>query len=389
MKYNKNLMNLEKYNSFENLSRKIENYKKSNPQHKLISLGVGDVSKPIIKPVAEAMKKAVDDLTDMKSFKGYGSYNGYVFLKQAILENEYKDFNFSYDEIYISAGAKTDTSSILELFDIDSKILINDIMYPVYQAGAASLNRKVSLLKLNEDNAFVAQVPKESYDIIYICSPNNPIGIAYSKDDLKKWIDYARENKAIILYDNVYSSFIREKNIAKTIYEIEGAKEVAIEFRSFSKDLSFTGVRCSYYIIPKEIDKDINKLWKTRTINRFNGAGYIAQKGATASFSKEAKELIKQNIDEYLSVAKELKAIFKEFSFTVYGGANSPYLWVRAPKDLNSWETFELFLKDLEIIIVPGIIFGTAGDNYFRLSSLISKDDLKEIKKRMQNKFIK
>ena len=389
MKCNKDLLKLEKEHSFEKLSGKINLYKKKHPKHKLISLGVGDVSKPIVKPVADAMKAAVDDLTDMESFKGYGAYTGYDFLKKAILENNYKDFDFSFDELYISAGSKTDCTSILELFDINSKILINDIMYPVYEAGAAALSRKVELLKLFEEDKFVPRPPKEHYDIIYLCSPNNPTGVAYKKSDLEKWVAYAKENKAIILYDNVYSSFIREADVPKTIYEIEGASEVAIEFRSFSKEASFTGVRCSYYIIPKKIEKDINKLWQTRTINRFNGADYIAQKGAEASYLKEARELINKNIDEYLSNAKQLKEIFEESSFTVYGGNNSPYLWIKTINGFSSWEIFDFFLKELEIVVVPGIIFGKAGDKFFRVSSLIKKEELNEIRQRMKNKFIK
>ena len=237
VKINECLLHMEENNIFKNVTLKVSEYKKNNPNKKIISLGVGDVSKPIVKPIIDAMHDAVDDLSDSNTFKGYGSYYGYDFLKEKILENEYKDFNFSLDEIYISNGTKTDSTSILELFDINSKICITDPMYPIYRDGAASLSRKVFLLDIKDD---LPVMPKEKYDIIYICSPSNPMGIAYDRDYLKKWINYAIKNESIILYDNVYSAFIESEDVPKSIYEIEDSKKVAIEFKSFSKNASFT-----------------------------------------------------------------------------------------------------------------------------------------------------
>ena len=379
-KFNELLLNMEEDNIFKNVSLKVSNYKKNNPDKNVISLGVGDVSKPIVKPIIDAMHDAVDDLSDSNTFKGYGSYYGYDFLKEKILDFEYKEFDFSLDEIYVSNGTKTDSTSILELFDINSKICITDPMYPIYRDGAASLSRNVFLLEMKDD---LPVIPKEKYDIIYICSPNNPMGIAYNRDYLGKWIYYAIKNESIILYDNVYSAFIESSDVPKSIYEIDGAKKVAIEFRSFSKNASFTGVRCSYYIIPKEIKENINSIWKKRTINRFNGADYIAQKGALASFLPDAQELIKENINYYKNNAKLLRDAFSNFGFHYIGGIDSPYLWVKIKDNKTSWEMFDFFLKELNIIIIPGIIFGKNGDNYFRVSALGKNEDVLEAIRRM------
>ena len=379
-KFNELLLNMEEDNIFKNVSLKVSNYKKNNPDKNVISLGVGDVSKPIVKPIIDAMHDAVDDLSDSNTFKGYGSYYGYDFLKEKILDFEYKEFDFSLDEIYVSNGTKTDSTSILELFDINSKICITDPMYPIYRDGAASLSRNVFLLEMKDD---LPVIPKEKYDIIYICSPNNPMGIAYNRDYLGKWINYAIKNESIILYDNVYSAFIESSDVPKSIYEIDGAKKVAIEFRSFSKNASFTGVRCSYYIIPKEIKENINSIWKKRTINRFNGADYIAQKGALASFLPDAQELIKENINYYKNNAKLLRDAFSNFGFHYIGGIDSPYLWVKIKDNKTSWEMFDFFLKELNIIIIPGIIFGKNGDNYFRVSALGKNEDVLEAIRRM------
>ena len=379
-KFNELLLNMEEDNIFKNVSLKVSNYKENNPDKNVISLGVGDVSKPIVKPIIDAMHDAVDDLSDSNTFKGYGSYYGYDFLKEKILDFEYKEFDFSLDEIYVSNGTKTDSTSILELFDINSKICITDPMYPIYRDGAASLSRNVFLLEMKDD---LPVIPKEKYDIIYICSPNNPMGIAYNRDYLGKWIYYAIKNESIILYDNVYSAFIESSDVPKSIYEIDGAKKVAIEFRSFSKNASFTGVRCSYYIIPKEIKENINSIWKKRTINRFNGADYIAQKGALASFLPDAQELIKENINYYKNNAKLLRDAFSNFGFHYIGGIDSPYLWVKIKDNKTSWEMFDFFLKELNIIIIPGIIFGKNGDNYFRVSALGKNEDVLEAIRRM------
>ena len=388
-KLNENIINLDDKDIFLNVINMVNKYKLDNPDADILSLGVGDVSLPIIKPVIEAMHLAVDDLSRRETFKGYDTSFGSVALKEAILKNEYGNFNFGTDEIYISDGVKSDCTSILELFDIDSKICVTNAMYPVYKAGAACLNRKVTVLEADEDNNFMPNVPKEKYDIIYICSPSNPTGICYTYDELKKWVEYAMQNEAIILYDNVYMPFISSKDVPKSIYEIEGAKKVAIEFRSFSKLASFSGVRCSYYIIPNEIDKNINKVWKKRTINRFNGTSYIAQKGALAIYTEEAQIEIKKNIAYYKENAKLLRDFFLAHGYIVYGGIDAPYVWVKIKENMTSWELFDLFLNKLNIVIIPGIIFGTGGDEYFRLSGLGTKETVEKAIKRMEEYYEK
>lgn len=389
VKINDRLLKLEEENTFSNVAKKINEYKMKNPNANIISLGVGDVSKPIIETVIKAMHNAVDDLSDIETFKGYGAYYGYDFLKEKILENEYKDFNFSLEEIYISGGAKTDVTNILELFSINSKICLTNPMYPVYRDGSSCLNRNVYFIKATEEDNFISKIPKQKYDIIYICSPSNPLGIAYTYTDLEKWIKYALKNNAVILYDNVYEAFIKSDNVPHSIYEIEGAKKVAIELRSFSKKASFTGVRCSYYVIPNEIKKDINKLWQKRTINRFNGADYIAQRGAEAIYFEESKKLMEDNINFYLENAKILKNCFQTLGFKVWGGIDSPFMWVKIKENIPSWDYFDIMLEELNIIIIPGCIFGSLGDRYIRISALGTRDSVLEATERMKKYYEK
>lgn len=389
MKLNENIKKIEDANAFLRVSSVIADYKKNHPNHQVLSLGIGDVSRPIVKPIIEAMHKAVDDLSSMDTFKGYGGSYGYDFLKEKIKEFDYHDLNINQDEIYVSVGTKTDSTNILELFDINSKIAITSIMYPIYHNGAVCLNRNVTCLEGKEENNFIPEIPKEHFDLIYICSPCNPTGICYTYTDLKKWVNYALENKAVILYDNVYSSFITSYDAPKSIYEIENARKVAIEFRSFSKNAGFTGVRCSYYVIPEEIEKGINNLWKKRTINRFNGADYIAQKGAEAVYLESSQKLIKENIAYYHENARILRKSFEKLGFKVYGGVDSPFMWVRIKDNLTSWEWFNLLLNELEIIVVPGIIFGNSGDSYFRVSALGNRDDIKLIIERLNRYYEK
>ena len=383
IKINEDLFKLNNDNSFYNISNIVNKYKKDNPDKKVISLGIGDVSKPIVPSVIKSMHKAVDDLSNMDTFHGYGASSGYDALKSKILECEYNN-SFSLDEIYISNGTKSDVTNILELFDIDSKILITDPLYPIYKDGSACLNRKVYLGEC--DSLFVPIIPKEKYDIIYLCSPNNPTGVCYTYNELKEWVNYAKKNKSVILYDNVYYPFISSKNSVKSIYEVEGSRDVAIEFRSFSKNASFTGVRCSYYIIPNEIFDGVNDLWKKRTINRFNGADYIAQIGALSTYSEEAKKEIDENIEYYKENARILIQAFESYGFKVIGGLDSPYLWIEINNGMTSLEFFNLFLRELNIVIVPGIIFGIKGDNHFRVSALASREVINESIERM-NKY--
>lgn len=370
---NKDLERIEKDNTFSLVNKKLKAFKLANPDKKIVSLGIGDVSKPICKPVIDAMHKAVDDLGDIKTFSGYGNYYGLEKLRETILKNDYKDLDFSLDEVYVSDGTKTDSTSILELFDKDVKVLLGNPLYPIYKNGCLSLNKNIEEISLNEE--YKLAVPDKHYDIIYLCSPNNPIGNAYTYNELKKWIKYALANKSIILFDNVYEPFISSKDVPHSIYEIKGAKKCAIEFRSFSKKASFTGLRCSYFIIPKQIAKNVNYYWKERTLNRFNGASYVAQIGAIATYSKEAKRIQKQNIKEYKANAKYLKKSFTKLGFEVIGGEDAPFMWIKIKE--KSWDYFDFCLKNLNVVVIPGVIFGSNGEHHIRISALGKIEDSK------------
>lgn len=372
---NQKLYKIEKEDAFSKSTRLTNEYKASHPDAKLVSLGIGDVSCPVAKPIVDAMKKACDDLATMEHFQGYGAYWGIESLRQTISDNDYKGLNISKDEIFIGDGTKTDSTAILELFDTNAKILVGNPMYPIYQNGAYSLGRDVYFADCDDECKMV--LPKEHFDIVYICSPCNPVGNAYSRDELKQWIKYAKENSAYIIYDNVYCDFRESENVPLSIYELEGSRTCAIEMRSYSKNASFSGTRCSYFVLPKELGSEIHELWKERTINRFNGASYIAQKGAEAFYTKEAQEIVKENIKKYKDNAKYLKTELLKLNFSVIGGVDSPYLWVQTPDKMECWEAFNLFLTKLNIIVVPGSIFGSNGRHHLRISSLGTMENCK------------
>lgn len=379
---NKHLLKIEKENTFSKATRLINEYKDNNPNANIISLGIGDVSKPIVKPIIEAMKKAVEDLGSMDSFQGYGAYYGLKELRETILENEYQNYDLTIDEIFVGDGTKSDSTNILEVFDTNAKILVSNPIYPIYQNGAYALGRDIYFG--DSDENYKMLIPKEKYDVIYLCSPSNPVGNALTRDELKAWIHYALDNNSVLIIDNVYRAFIESDEVPFSVYEIEGSKKTCIEMRSFSKACSFTGMRCSYFVIPKEINKDILNLWKERTINRFNGASYVSQKGAIASYKKESKELILKNIEAYKENTKYLKDSFNKLGYKVIGGIDSPYLWIETKNKMTGWETFDLFLKKLNIIIIPGEIFGSRGKYCFRVSGLGNIENSKEAIKRIE-----
>jgi len=377
MKFNENLYNLEHVDSFYKVTEKISLFKKSHHQNDIVSLGIGDVSFPIPRFVARKMTEAVKKEQSNK-FIGYGNYYGLPELREEIRKNEYPEF--SIDEIYVGQGTKTDVGDILEMFDKDCLIAIPNPTYPIYENSCISLSRNYELIPC--DSNFVPIVPKKHFDIVFMCSPNNPVGNSYTYDELKAWVDYANKEKCIIIFDNVYFKFISSG--IKSIYEINGAKSCAIELRSFSKHVSFTGIRCSYYIVPNELFVGINKYWKLRTINRFNGASYVSQIGALASFDLRCKKEIDNNINYYKDNSTLLYNAFNNLGFDVYGGTNAPYLWIKCKNGMSSWETFDLFLETLEIIIIPGTIFGNAGEGYFRVSSLGKREEIVKAIARLQ-----
>jgi len=383
IKINENLKKIEKDNTFSLVTKKVANYKKANPNKQLISLGIGDVSKPICEPVIQAMHKAVDDLANIETFHGYGSYYGLTSLREKILKNDYKGFGFSIDEIFISDGCKSDSTNILELFDKDVSILLGNPLYPIYKNGALAYSKNIYELALNDE--YKLDVPSKHYDVIYLCSPNNPIGNAYTYKELRKWVAYAISQGSVIIFDNVYEPFINSKDVPHSIYEIKGAKKCAIELRSFSKKASFTGLRCSYFVLPKKLLKEGTYYWKERTLNRFNGASYVAQVGAEAVYCKKAQSIIKKNIKEYLKNASYLKKSFESLGFEVQGGKDAPFMWVKV--NMKSWDFFDLCLKQIGVIVIPGVIFGKYGENHIRISALGSLDNSKEAIRRFKKYY--
>ena len=384
-KINENYLELEDSYLFSTIAKKVAEYQKNNPDKKIIKLGIGDVTKPVVPAVIQAMHKAVDEIGTSEGFRGYGPEQGYEFLRKAIIENEYKDLGIELDEIFVSDGAKCDCGNIVEIFGEDNKIAITDPVYPVYVDTNIMSGKKKNIIYLPvlEKNNFVPELPTEKVDIIYLCFPNNPTGMAISRQNLKKFVDYAIENKSIILYDAAYEAFITEESIPHSIYEIEGAKEVAIEFKSYSKTAGFTGLRCGYVVIPKSVkgytksgdSVEMNKLWNRRTTTKFNGTAYVIQRAAEAVYSEEGRKQIKANIKEYLENAKIIKEGLIEAGFTVYGGVNSPYVWLKTPNNMTSWKFFDELLEKANVVGTPGSGFGAFGEGFLRLTAFGTKEN--------------
>ena len=395
---NENFLKLKDNYLFSTIAKKVDEFQNNNPDKKIIKLGIGDVTKPIVPAVIEAMHKAVDEMGVAESFRGYGPEQGYEFLRKAIIENEYKDLGIELDEIFVSDGAKCDCGNIVDIFGESNKVAITDPVYPVYVDTNIMSGKKENIVYLPvlEKNNFVPELPKEKVDIIYLCFPNNPTGVAISKQELKKFVDYARENKSIILYDAAYESFITEKDIPHSIYEIEGAKDVAIEFKSYSKTAGFTGLRCGYVVIPKSVKGytqdgntiEMNKLWNRRTTTKFNGTAYVVQRAAEAVYSEEGKKQTKANIKDYLENAKIIKEGLIEAGFTVYGGVNSPYVWLKTPNNMSSWDFFDELLEKANVVGTPGSGFGKCGEGFLRLTAFGTKENSIEAINRIKKIYI-
>ena len=396
-KINENFLKLEDSYLFSTIAKKVNEFQEKNPDKKIIKLGIGDVTKPIVPEVINAMHKAVDEMETEKGFRGYGPEQGYEFLRKAIVENEYKDLGIGIDEIFVSDGAKCDCGNIVDIFGQDNKVAITDPVYPVYVDTNIMSGRKENIVYLPvlEKNNFVPELPKEKVDMIYLCFPNNPTGTGITKKELKKFVDYAKENNSIILYDAAYEAFITEKDIPHSIYEIEGAKDVAIEFKSYSKTAGFTGLRCGYVVIPKSVKGytesnetvSLNKLWNRRTTTKFNGTSYVVQRAAEAIYTENGKKQIQENIRYYLENAKIIKQGLEEAGFVVYGGVNSPYIWLKTPNNMKSWDFFDELLEKANVVGTPGSGFGSCGEGFFRLSAFGTKENSIEAISRIKNSF--
>lgn len=388
MNINENYLNLEESYLFSTVAKKVNEFIKNNPDKKVIRLGIGDVTRPLCNTVINALHKAVDEMGNQKTFRGYGPEQGYDFLREAVKGYYSKrGVCLDLDEIFISDGAKSDVGNILDLFSKDNVVLVPDPVYPVYVDTNVMAGRKVLFSDANGDNGFLP-LPDNNIkaDIIYICSPNNPTGAVYNKEQLKLWVEYAKENNAVILFDAAYECFVSDDNLPRSIYEIEGAKDVAIEFCSLSKTAGFTGTRCGYTIVPKNLDK-LNKFWLRRQTTKFNGVPYIVQRGAEAVFSDEGQKEIKENIDYYKENAKIISDTLEKCGIKHTGGKHSPYIWLKCPNNMKSWEFFDYLLNNLQVVGTPGSGFGKNGEGYFRLTSFGSKENTIEAMKRFEQAF--
>lgn len=391
---------------FSEIARKVTEFKTSNPSANIIRLGIGDVTKPLPPACIEAMHKAVDEMADANTFRGYGPEQGYDFLLEAIAKNDYQDkgVDINTNEIFVSDGSKSDAGNIGDILGTDNIIAITDPVYPVYidtnvmagrsgELGEDGKWSKIVYLPCTAENNFIPSLPSSKVDIIYLCLPNNPTGTTLTKEQLKVWVDYAIENKALILFDAAYEAYITEKDVPHSIYEIEGAKKVAIEFRSFSKTAGFTGTRCAYTVVPKEVigytnkgeEVALNKLWNRRHTTKFNGVPYVIQRAAEACYSPEGKKQVKQTIDYYLNNAKIIREGLAAQGLKVYGGINSPYIWVKTPNGMTSWEFFDYLLTKLHIVGTPGVGFGPHGEGYLRLTAFGTLENTKEAVERLKN----
>ena len=400
---NENFLKLKAGYLFPEISRRIRAHRDKSPDAKIISLGIGDVTQPLPPAVISAMKKAVDDQTKGNTLHGYGPEQGYDFLIDAIIENDYRTrgVDIESNEVFISDGSKCDTGNIQEIFGTDNVIAITDPSYPVYvdsnvmagrtgQADDAGQYEKIVYMPCTAENNFIPDLPERAVDIIYLCFPNNPTGAVITKKLLAEWVDFARDNKSIILFDAAYESFITDSSLPHSIYEIDGAKEVAIEFRSFSKTAGFTGVRCAFTVVPnrlraftkKDRAVEVNPLWHRRHCTKFNGTSYISQKGAAAVYTAEGKRQTRKIIDVYLSNAKLICDSLTKLGYQVYGGRNAPYIWLKTPDGLSSWNFFDRLLAEADIVVTPGSGFGPSGKGYVRLSAFAKPADVKEAMQR-------
>ncbi|MBE7703309.1 MAG: LL-diaminopimelate aminotransferase [Cyanobacteria bacterium SIG28] len=389
MNLNKNYENLEQSYLFSTIAQKVNQFIAANPDKKIIRLGIGDVTKPLCKAVVEAMHKAVDEMSVQETFRGYGPEQGYDFLRVAI-QNYYKKRNVELElnEIFISDGAKSDLGNILDLFDKDNTVLVPDPVYPVYVDTNIMNGRKVVFANANKENSFLPLPDKNiKADIIYICSPNNPTGAVYNKSQLKEWVDYANSNNAVILFDSAYECFISDSDLPRSIYEIEGAKTCAIEFCSLSKTAGFTGTRCGYTVVPQALGK-LNKMWLRRQTTKFNGVPYIVQRGAEAVFTEEGMKEISVNLTYYKENAKIISETMKECGIWFVGGEHSPYIWLKCPNNMTSWEFFDYLLENAQIVGTPGAGFGKNGEGYFRLTSFGSRENTIEAMERFKKLFV-
>lgn len=384
---NKNYSSLKESYLFAEIAHRVAAFTKENPDKEIIKMGIGDVTLPLCGAVCDAMKKAVDEMGQADSFRGYGPEQGYDFLREKILEYyKGRKIPLELEEIFISDGAKSDLGNILDILDTRNRVLIPDPVYPVYVDTNIMDGREIIFADVTEENGFLP-LPQKGVeaDIIYLCSPNNPTGAVYNREQLGMWVDYANENHALILFDAAYESFVADGELPRSIYEIDGARSCAIEFCSLSKTAGFTGTRCGYTIVPTELKfhgASLNKMWLRRQTTKFNGVSYIVQRGAKAVFTEEGQKQIKNNIEHYRENARIITETLDELGIWYTGGKNSPYIWLKCPNDMESWEFFDYLLSKAGVVGTPGAGFGKNGDKFFRLTAFSSKEATKKAMER-------
>ncbi|AGC67957.1 LL-diaminopimelate aminotransferase DapL [Thermoclostridium stercorarium subsp. stercorarium DSM 8532] len=394
---NENYLKLPGSYLFANIARKVNAFKQEHPDADIIRLGIGDVTLPLVPAVIEAIHRATDEMAKAETFRGYSPEQGYDFLIEKIIRHDYnsRGIELSKDEVFISDGAKSDTANMQEIFGPDNVVAVTDPVYPVYVDSNAMAGRlgdydsktgkwtNLVYLPCTAENNFIPALPDKKVDMIYLCYPNNPTGTTLTKEQLKEWVDYARENKAVILFDAAYEAYITQPEIPHSIYEIEGAKEVAIEFRSFSKNAGFTGTRCAYTVVPKSVKGytksgeavELNALWNRRHSTKFNGVAYIVQRGAEAVYSEEGQRQIREVIAYYMENARIIREGLASSGLKVFGGVNSPYIWLKTPEGYDSWQFFDKLLNNAHVVGTPGVGFGPSGEGYFRLTAFGSREN--------------
>ena len=369
---------------FSEVNHRIETYQIMHPQTHILRLGVGDVTLPLPAPIIDAMHKAVEELGHAESFRGYSQEEGYIWLRQAIIDNDYRTrgIQLDLDEVFVSDGAGSDLGNLSELFDQHNRVAIPDPSYPVYVDASLMAGRDITFLPCSSDNAFVPDLPAKQADIIYLCYPNNPTGTVLTREQLQRWVDYARQNHSIIIYDGAYEAYIEEDDIPHSIYEIDGAKEVAIEVRSYSKTAGFTSVRCGYTIVPKQTG--LQTMWLRRQCTKYNGTSYIAQRAAEATYTPQGKKATQANVHYYKQTAKLLRNGLQVLGYQVYGGINAPYIWCKTPQNMSSWEFFDYLLNQCQVACTPGAGFGQSGEGFIRFSAFSNRKDCEEAIKRIK-----
>ena len=405
---NENYLKLPGSYLFAEIGRRVTAFKEAHPEADIIRLGIGDVTQPLPAVCIEAMHKAVDEMAQAETFHGYGPEQGYDFLIEAIRKTNYthRGIDIASDEIFVSDGSKSDCGNIQEIFGIDNKVAITDPVYPVYLDTNVMAGRTgelkadghfegITYLPCDAGNNFSPELPKERVDMIYLCCPNNPTGTTLSKEQLAKWVNYAKDNQAVILFDAAYAAYITEDAVPRSIYEIEGAKEVAIEFRSFSKTAGFTGTRCGYTVIPKAVKGltkegkaiEFNKLWNRRHTTKFNGTAYIIQRGAAAIYTPEGQKQVKELVGYYMENARIIREGLEAAGIEAYGGINAPYIWLKTPNNMPSWDFFDKLLSEVNIVGTPGAGFGPCGEGYFRLTAFGDRENTLRAVERIKNKL--